>query len=206
MSEDTPNFTNIMEAQKHEREKAHGGPEIKFELTDSEPDEQPATAAIIVPEGEELAVLLQTMRNEIADLKAELSETSRKVDSEYDLSDDMIYLCRPNGERWVERRVVDKKAVSIDCAATAFYGPFETEELVDEYLTEKRSKREDSYVEWADVTPRSGREARAIRRAEDEDREANFVGESRINVLDRRIFAQAQGGHTPGQGTLVGRS
>lgn len=205
MSDDKPSFTNIMDAQKHEREKAHGGPEIKFELTDSEPAEQPASA-IIVPEGEELAVLLQTMRDQIADLKAELSETSRKVDSEYDLSDDMIYLCRPNGERWVERRVVDKKAVSIDCAATAFYGPFETEENVDIYLTEKRSKREDSYVEWQDVTPRSGREARAIRKAEDAEREKNFIGESRVNVLDRRIFAQAQGGHTPGQGQLVGRS
>lgn len=204
MSDDKPKFTNIMDAQKHEREKAYGPPELKFELTDAEVADEPAKDVVSDPS--DIAAMLQAMRDEISDLKAELSETSRKVESDYDLSDDLIYLCRPDGERWVERRVVDKRAVSIDMTATAFYGPFEDESTVAQYLTEKRSKREDSGARWAEVYPLSGREARALRRDETDEREKFLVGDARVNVLDRRIFAAAQGGHTPGQGKLVGRA
>lgn len=204
MSDDKPKFTNIMDAQKYEREKAQGLPELKFELTDAEVADEPAKE--VVSDEFEIAEMLKAMQAEIAGLKAELAETSRKVESDYDLSDDLIYLCRPDGERWVERRVVDKKAISIDCMATAFIGPFDDEEQVDTYLTEKRSKREDSTARWAEVYPLQGREARVLRRKEQEALEAQMVGDARVNVLDRRIFAAAQGGHSPGQGTLVGRA
>lgn len=152
----------------------------------------------------ELLTLVLALQSKITQLEADGRETARKVDAEYDMTDDLFFISKPNGEKWTERRVIDKKAVECEMIATAFFGPFKNREDIEIYLAKKRGQREGNEYDWDTVRVLTGREARAIRRRETEEREAQYQGVAHINVLDRKIFAAANGNHQPSLGTLVG--
>ena len=144
------------------------------------------------------------LQSKIAALEAGQAETARKVDAEYDLMDEMFFISKASGERWTERRIIDKKAVEVDQVATAFYGPFKDKDEVELYLAKKRSQREGAEYEWDGIRVLTGRESRAIRRRETEEREQSYAGVQYTNVLDRRIFEAQQGNNAHSLGTLVG--
>lgn len=185
-------------------------------ITLAEPDEVLAfgTAGaepVSVDSGEEtldpraLLETIKALQSQVGQLQAAQAETARKVDADYDMTDDYFFLGRPGGERWEERRIVDKRTVSVEMVATAFYGPFTTKEDIEAYLSAKRRQRNgEGALDWASVRIMNGREARALRNRERQDREEQFGEQGHVNVLDRKIFASAHGGHQPTLGALVG--
>lgn len=151
-----------------------------------------------------LSTILE-LQKQISGLQAAQAETARKVDADYDMTDDYFFLARAGGERWEERRIVDKKTVSVEMVATAFYGPFAAKEDIEKYLSAKRAQRNgDNAIDWESVRILTGRDARALRNREKAEREQAFGDAGHVNVLDRKIFASANGGHSPTLGTLVG--
>lgn len=159
------------------------------------------------PDAANVSELLKTvmaLQSKIEQLEAGQAETARKVDADYDMMDDLLFIAKPGGEKWTERRIIDKKAVEVEQVATAFFGPFNDAEQVELYLGKKRTQRDGAEYDWENVRILKGREARAIRRRESEEREQRYAGVTYTNVLDRRIFAAQQGNHTPTLGTLVG--
>lgn len=164
---------------------------------------EPVTAAPAEDQSQ-LLDLVRALQAKINDLEAAQAETARKVDSEYDMTDDYFFLARPHGDKWEERRIVNKRTVTIEMTATSFYGPFKTKEDIEVYLAAKRTKREDSDLDWGNVRVMTGRDARALRNREKAERDEQFGEGGSVNVLDRKIFAAAQGGHTPSMGSLIG--
>lgn len=168
--------------------------------------EQAAEKSVILPSQEELLQIIKEMRGEIESLRESQAGLLERENQSRDLTDDMYFIAKPNGHRWEERRVVDGKTVAIEFIGTAFFGPFNNPEEIDKYLAAKRVKREDSYIDWENVSVMKGIEARRLDAKETQEREAQFASSAPVNVLDRRIFAQKQGGHVPKTGTAFADS
>ena len=127
---------------------------------------------------------LDAQAKEIDGLRA---RAPAKVEYEEDMTDQLLFLARPNGEQWEDRIVVDKKTVRIEGTQTAFFGPFDNETQITTYLTEKLRKRPDAAMEWGNVRPMKGHEARALRRREMDERKKQYGGSPAMNILDRRM-------------------
>lgn len=147
--------------------------------------------AVAVPTQEELLSILKSLQSmvltqtqEIAALKA---AAPQRVTYEEDLTDELLFLARPNGEHWEDRIVVDNKTVRIEGYRTAFFGPFDSEGDVTKYLTEKLRKRPDAASEWADVKSVKGHEARRLRADERQEIQRRHPGQAAVNILDRRM-------------------
>jgi hypothetical protein len=199
--EEAPTFTNIMEAQVAARE----GSIVQA----GEPIPASVDVEIAIPTQQELMALIAEMREEIGELRAGQAHIVEREHYERDLTDELYFITKPNGHKWEERRVIDKQTVVVEFSGTAFIGPFEDSDMIDTYLGEKRSKREDSYLDWQNVGILLGRDARALDRQEKAAREAQFVQEETniaTNVLDRRMWAKNGWGEASesGQGEVVG--
>lgn len=134
---------------------------------------------------------IEKLLAEFAQVKAELAEvkkqTARHVTDEFDLTDELLFLARPNGNQWSERVVIDNKTTVVDFTGTAFYGPFDNLEQINTYLDEKGRKRPDSAIDWQSVKTMSGAEARKILAFERNERLRQFGGLTAVNILDRRM-------------------
>ncbi len=140
---------------------------------------------------ENLLQLIANMRIELDTLKDSQASVIDRDRYESDLTDDMFFLCRTNGLKWQEKRIRNKRTIMVDFVATAFMGPFEDREIIETYLAEKRSKRDDSYIDWQNLTVRTGRDARRLDSQEKQARESMFLdGDISTNVLDRRVFKE----------------
>jgi hypothetical protein len=161
-------------------------------------------SVIALPSQEEMAALMLEMSAEIKELKAQVATTAKQVESTYDLTDDLFFICKPNGRKWQERKIINRQAIMVDMTGTAFYGPFNEREDIDKYLQAKSRKRQDSAFEWEGVSTMTGREARHLRAEEDKIRNMQFEAEGAapVNVLDQRIFAQANASYERGPETL----
>lgn len=189
--------TNIMVKSKNERLKSMEQPTSL---------EQAQEKGIILPSQEELLEIIKEMRGEIESLRESQAGLLERESHSRDLTDELYFIAKPNGHRWEERRVVDGKTVAVEFVGTAFFGPFDDREHIEKYLAAKRVKREDSYIDWENVSVMKGREARILDSKETQEREAQFASSAPVNVLDRRIFAQKQGGHVPTTGTAFADS
>lgn len=184
--------TNIMEKAKLEREKS----QVKTNM--------PANSgAIELPSQEELVQIIRELQTEVTTLREGQADLAQQAAASADTTDNYFYIAQPNGHRWEERRVVDGRTMNIEFVATAFFGPFATEEDTQKYLATKRERREDSFLEWQNARVIRGREAKAIDAKETAEREKQFASSAPVNVLDRRIFAQQTDGNVPGMATLV---
>lgn len=147
--------------------------------------------AVVVPDAAEILKVLQEMQSELAANRAEIAALKaavpKRIADEEDLTDELLFLARPNGEKWTERFVVDGKAQAFDFTGTAFYGPFDGVEAVDQYLHAKRLKRPDADITWADVEVLTGREARRLRADERQAKQQQYGGLTAVNILDRRM-------------------
>lgn len=190
-----PKFNNIMEAQKHARAE-----QLAKVAADTGP--QPA-AAVHLPSQEEMFALMTAMKTELTELRGLTAGLIDRDSYDVDLTDAMFYIAKPNGLHWEERRVRDKRTLQVEFRATAFYGPFEDEEMIETYLTEKRKKREDSYIDWEDIKIMSGRDARLLDKQEKETREAEYRTDVSTNVLDRRVWAD-QPAHDGSEARVIG--
>ena len=151
----------------------------------------PAPAPKIVVSSErDLLKLISDMRIELDALKDEQATLIDRDRYESDLTDGMYFLCRPNGLKWQEKRIRNKRTVLVDFLATAFIGPFKDKEVIEMYLSEKRSKREDSYIDWQNLAIRTGLEARRLDAQEKQERNSQFMDDISTNVLDRRVFKE----------------
>lgn len=150
-----------------------------------------AAPAVVIPDAATILEVLAKVQSELAQNRAELAalkaQSPRRVVDEEDLTDSLLFLARPNGETWTERFVVDGKAQAFDFNGTSFYGPFDNQAQVDEYLKAKRLKRPDAHITWADVEQMTGREARRLRADEKQAIRARFGGMTAVNILDRRM-------------------
>ena len=189
--------SNIMVKSKNERLKSMEQP---TSLEDAQ------EKGIILPSQEELLKIITDMRSEIEDLRESQAGLIQRENQTRDLTDEKFFIAKPGGHRWEERRVVDNKTIAVEFIGTAFFGPFDEEEHIESYLTAKRAKREDSYIDWANVSVMTGFEARRLDAEEKAEREANFASSAPVNALDRRIFAQEHTGHVPGIGQVVGQA
>ncbi|MAG24799.1 hypothetical protein CMI47_04395 [Candidatus Pacearchaeota archaeon] len=189
--------TNIMVKSKNERLQSMEQPSSL---------EDAAEKGVILPSQEELLDIIRSMQSEISDLRENQAGLIERESQARDLTDDLYFIAKPNGHRWEERRVVDGKTVAVEFVGTAFFGPFEDEETIEAYLAAKRQKREDSYIDWANITVMRGKDARELDSEEAGERESHFSSSAPVNVLDRRIFAQQHGGHVPGVGQVVGQA
>lgn len=191
--------TNIMEAQIAAREDSH---KQTSNVPEGDSDE------IIMPSQADMLEIIGEMRKQIASLESGQASLIEHDTYDRDLTDDMFFIAKPNGNRWEERRIVDKRTVIVDMVGTAFFGPFKDEEMIETYLKEKRSKREDSWLNWQNVTTMMGKEARLLDRQEKADREATFVTQEAqsTNVLDRRMWSEHKwgDGSESGVGELIG--
>lgn len=145
------------------------------------------TPEVAVPSAADIAQILKLLSdqaNEIKELKARVPQA---VTNEDDLTDTYLFIARPNGEPWEERIVVDGKTKLIEGRRTAFYGPFDTQEQIDEYLEAKRNKRQDGSIDWQTVYTIVGKEARRLRWSEKQDIKKQFGGSPAVNILDRRM-------------------
>ncbi len=168
--------------------------------------ESAEAAGVILPSQQELLDIIKDMRGEIEEMREAQAGLIERESHSRDLADEMYFISKPNGHRWEERRVVDGKTVAVEFVGTAFYGPFEDEEKIELYLAEKRKKREDSYIDWANVVTMVGRDARRLDADEKAERETHFASSAPVNALDRRVFSQQHTGHTPGVGQVVGQA
>ncbi len=192
-AQESPKFSNIMEAQKYAREQAstvQTGP-------------APVSDVVALPSQEEMFALMNAMKTELTELRGLTAGLIDRDSYDVDLTDAMFYIAKPNGLHWEERRVRDKRTIQAEFRATAFYGPFESAELIETYLVEKRKKREDSYIDWEDIRILSGRDARLLDKQEKADREAEYATDVSTNVLDRRVWA-AQPAHDGSQAKVIG--
>ncbi len=192
-AQESPKFSNIMEAQKYAREQAstvQTGP-------------APVSDVVALPSQEEMFALMNAMKTELTELRGLTAGLIDRDSYDVDLTDAMFYIAKPNGLHWEERRVRDKRTIQAEFRATAFYGPFESAELIETYLSEKRKKREDSYIDWEDIRILSGRDARLLDKQEKQDREAEYASDVSTNVLDRRVWA-AQPAHDGSQAKVIG--
>ena len=132
------------------------------------------------------ASLDSNLKSMIEALQARIAQLEG-VQSENYPDDDKLFIAKPGGEKWSERRIdpQSKQYVEMEMNATAFYGPFVTEEAVSAYLDAKRSRREDSYVAWQGVKTVTGRERRQIMAKEREEREGDTL------PADRAYFARS---------------
>lgn len=145
------------------------------------PSKTTATPAVIVedstPEPEastpDAGNPLETL---VAKLQARLDQLEGRQIENYP-DDDKLFIAKPNGDKWSERRIDpgSKQYVDMEMNATAFYGPFLTEEAVSAYLDAKRSRREDSYITWQSVRTVTGREKRQIQANERAEREGDTL-------------------------------
>lgn len=112
----------------------------------------------------------------VAALQARLDQLEGRQIENYP-DDDKLFIAKHNGEKWSERRIdpQSRQYVEMEMNATAFYGPFTSEEAVAAYLDAKRSRREDSYIAWQGVRTVTGREKRQIQAAERAEREADTL-------------------------------
>jgi hypothetical protein len=157
-----------------------------------------ASSEVVMPDSTNVDLLdmvqtIAALKAEIEGLKTAQADTTRRIESTYDLTDDLFFIAKPNGRRWEERRIINRKQILVDMVATAFYGPFNTAEDIDEYLAAKARKRQDAAWDWQDVQTMTGREARQLRQEEDHNREAQWAQDevaSVPNVLEQRIFQQ----------------
>lgn len=106
-------------------------------------------------------------------LQARLDQLEGRQAEDY-ADDDKLFIAKPSGEQWSERRldVGTKSYVDVQMQATAFYGPFESDQAVSAYLSAKRGKKSDAFVEWEGVRVVKGREKRTIEAKERADRES----------------------------------
>jgi hypothetical protein len=155
--------------------------------------ETEAPQAVEVPPKEDTESLLlkelKAMKEELEKLKAASGETARKVNATYDETDDRVFLAKPHGNRWTERRVIDKRLTEIEFTETSFFGPFDSEEQAEAYVKTKSSQRDGADANWANVYVIKGRDARLLRQREKEERENSQNGSLATNVLDRKLFA-----------------
>jgi hypothetical protein len=197
-------FTNIMDAQKAAR---------LAQTAESEQDNVPEApevgVEVVVPSQEELMAIIADMRAEITSLQESQAHIIERDNYDRDLTDEMYFLAKPGGHKWEERRIVDKRTVVIEFVGTAFIGPFDDSDQIEVYLKEKRSKREDSYLDWQNVQVMQGKDARALDRQEKHDREAQFRAEESVstNVLDKRMWSEHGwgAGSQDGIGQVVGQ-
>jgi hypothetical protein len=194
---DTAAETNIMTKQRNERQKSQEQPSSL---------EQAAASGTLLPSQEELLQIIKDMRGEIEELRESHAGLIERESHTRDLTDELLFIAKPNGHRWEERRVVDGKTIAVEFVGTAFFGPFKDKDAIEEYLAAKRQKREDSYIDWAGVEIMTGRDARQRDEAEKAEREGHFASSAPVNVLDRRIFASQHQGHVPGVGQVVGQA
>lgn len=131
---------------------------------------------------------MRSMQEELTALRAEQQRWVEREELQKDIMDDLFFLAKPNGNKWEERVVRDKRVTMVEMTGTAFYGPFEDRDQVDEYLATKARKREDNHLLWTGLTLMTGREARALDRQEDDARRAQFDQNISTNVLDQKIF------------------
>lgn len=163
-----------------------------LQMPDS-PEAHPASdqeVQIELPSSEDLMRIIGQMRTELTalqDSQAELIDRDRYAS---DLTDDMFFLCRPEGLKWEEKRIRNKRTILVDFVSTAFFGPFEDEEKIQMYLDEKRSKREDSYIDWQNINVMTGRDARKLDAQEKHDRDLMYQDDVSTNALDRRVFVK----------------
>ena len=143
---------------------------------------------IAEPTQAELLALLTDMRTELTALKDSQAKLVEREHYSRDLTDDLFFICRPQGMKWQEKRIRNKRTILVDFVSTAFFGPFEDKEKIEEYLTEKRQKREDSYIDWEGITIMTGRDARLLDAQETQERDLLYTDDVSTNVLDRRVF------------------
>jgi len=189
--------TNIMQKAKLERTKAAP------EGLEAVQDRAVSAGGIELPTQEDLIAIIKDLQGQVEGLKEAQAGLIERENQTRDLTDEFYFIAKPNGHRWEERRVVDGKTVEVEFVATAFYGPFEDESKIEEYLTAKKAKRVDSFIDWGNVQTMTGRDARMLDEKETKERETHFASAAPVNVLDRRIFAANHTGHVPGQGQLV---
>lgn len=154
---------------------------------------EPETAPEIVtdvsdPDIKAVLEQMRSMQEELTALRAEQQRWVEREELQKDIMDDLFFLAKPNGNKWEERVVRDKRVTMVEMTGTAFYGPFEDRDQVDEYLAAKARKREDNHFLWTGLTLMTGREARALDRQEDDARRAQFDRNTSTNVLDQKIF------------------
>ena len=193
---DHKNDSNILGKLQEDRAKSTPGSSV----------EPLVGKAIKLLSAEELGEIIASMRTEIESLRESQAGLIERESHSRDLTEDLLFISKPNGHRWEERRIVDGRTMVLEFVATQFIGPFKDQEQVDTYIKAKRSRRADSYIDWANVKVLDGREARRIDAEEKADREGNFASSAPVNALDRRIFAQAHTGHVPGTGSVLGRA
>jgi hypothetical protein len=156
------------------------------------------------PSQRELMNIIAAMRDEILVLKEATDLNSRRISTSYDHTDDKFFICKPNSQKWTERRVVDRKPVSIDFVATGFIGPFDTKEDIEQYLSVKNAGRDgENAPYWASVYTLTGREARELRVKERDAREQGFDSSVPLHVLDQKIFSQHSAPSKTGVGAAL---
>lgn len=117
----------------------------------------------------------------------QLLETIKKLQTRLDLvegrqeenypDDSKLFIAKPNGEQWSERRIDpgSKSYIEVEARATAFYGPFATPEAAAAYLEAKKGRRDDSHITWGNVYTVTGAEKRKIEAEERADRERDTL-------------------------------
>ena len=117
-------------------------------------------------------------------LMATMKAMQEKIDrlegrqSEAYPDDDMLFIAKPSGEQWSDR-VLDlatKSYVEVQMSATAFYGPFASNEAVAAYIGAKQGKRPNDGYEWDGVRTVTGREKRSIEAQERAERDRQGTG------------------------------
>lgn len=120
-------------------------------------------------------------------LQARLDQLEGRQNEDYG-DDDKLFIAKPSGEQWTERRlnVATKSYEDVQMSATAFFGPFASDEAVSAYLSAKRGKKADSYVEWEGTRVVKGREKRTIEARERADREGQGIAPRVPNYFSGR--------------------
>ncbi len=181
-------YTNIMEAQKAATARLQAENEPKVPGVDRQ---------VAGFTQEQMFDVILDLQREVGALKEANASRIEREHYERDLTDEMLFIAKPGGEKWEERQIIDKQTVMVEYIATAFFGPFQDQEMVDSYLKEKLSKREDSYIRWENINIMTGRDARSLQRREKEERQREVASEVSTNVLDRRIFESQIAGAQP---------
>lgn len=198
--------TNVMEAQAAAKLAAETSDTVAGPFSLAEAPES-GEGVIITGEQDKLMEMIEALTIQVAELQIAQTRTeNREVEITHDLTEDMLYIVRRNDRKWEERRIVNGKGVMIEFQASNFFGPFKDKEHVAAYIAAKSIKRPEYAGIWANNDVLTGREARRLDVEETHSRDMAFGTHAAMGVLDQRIFAEAQGGHTPGQGTLIGRN
>lgn len=139
-----------------------------------------AEPAAEAPALEALMATMKAMQDKIDRLEGRQTETYP--------DDESLFIAKPSGEQWSDRvlDVATKSYVEVQMSATAFYGPFASNEAISAYIGSKKGKRPNDGYEWDGVRTVTGREKRTIEAQERADRERQGGGTRITNYFGGR--------------------